>query len=219
MPTPRPKSSRATVSPRREPTQARATATRAAIFEAAARVLEQGGLSAFNTNRVAAVAGISIGSLYQYYPHKAALLVALSEQQTAGLVDRFDDAIARLGRATLARGIRALIEVALTHQFERPQLAAALDYAERELPPSPTLQLHRHALLASLIVFLSQHRAEVAGDLRLVATDLQTIVQSLIDGAALRGEPNSQALRSRVERAALGYLAYRPAPASRARPS
>lgn len=210
MPTSRPPSSRAGLSPRREPTQARATATRAAILEAAARVLEQGGLSAFNTNRVAEVAGISIGSLYQYYPHKAALLVALSEQQTAGLVDRFDDAITRLGPATLARGIRALIEVALAHQFERPQLAAALDYAERELPMSPTLQLHRHALLASLVAFLSAHRAEVAGDLRQVAADLRTIVQSLIDGAALRGEPNGKPLRVRVERAALGYLGYRP---------
>ncbi|MGJ7531131.1 hypothetical protein [Variovorax sp. GB1P17] len=61
------------------------------------------------------------------------------------------------------RGIRALIEVALEHPFERPQLAAALDYSERELPLSPTLQLHR------------------------------------------------QALRMRVERAALGYLGRRPA--------
>jgi AcrR family transcriptional regulator len=211
MPSTRPRSSRSTVSPRREPAQARSTATRAAIVEAAARVLETHGLSAFNTNRVAEVAGISIGSLYQYYPHKAALLLALGEQQTAGLVDRFDEAIARLGRATLARGIRALIDVALEHQFERPQLAAALDYAERELPMSPTVQLHRQALLASLVSFLAQHRDEVAGDLRHVATDLQTIVQALIDGAALRGEPHGKALRMRVERAALGYLGHRAA--------
>jgi len=210
MPTPRKTPTRPAVSPRREPTQARSAATRDAIVEAAARVLEGGGLSAFNTNRVAEIAGISIGSLYQYYPHKAALLAALSERQTAGLVDRFDEAISGLQRATLARGIRVLIDIALAHQYERPQLAAALDYAERELPLSPTLQLHRQALLAGLMGFLAQHRDAVAGDLRHAATDLLTLVQALIDGAALRGEPHSPALRRRVERAALGYLTYRP---------
>lgn len=210
MPTLHPKATRNPLANRREPTQARAAATRDAIVEAAARVLERDGLSAFNTNRVADIAGISIGSLYQYYPNKAALLIALSERETAGLVDRFDEVIATLHKQPLAGGMRALIDVALAHQFARPQLAAALDYAERELPASPTLQLHRQSLLASLMGFLSLHKKEVAGDLRLAATDLQTIVQSLIDSAALRGEPNSTALRQRVERAALGYLGWKP---------
>ena len=69
------------VSPRKQPVQARSRQMMADILEAAARVLTEDGLSQFNTNRVAAVAGVSVGSLYQYFPNKEALLLQLQEQE------------------------------------------------------------------------------------------------------------------------------------------
>lgn len=63
---------------RRAPSQARAIQTRLLIFEAAIRVLEEDGLAGFNTNRIASVAGYSIGTLYQYFRDKHALLEALA---------------------------------------------------------------------------------------------------------------------------------------------
>ena len=60
--------------PRKTPRQSRATATRDAIVEAAARILEADGMGGFNTNAIAARAGVSIGSLYQYFPAKDAIL-------------------------------------------------------------------------------------------------------------------------------------------------
>jgi AcrR family transcriptional regulator len=62
---------------RKQPTQARSQATVAAIFEATIQVLLHGGASALTTNRVADRAGVSIGTLYQYFPGKEALLYAL----------------------------------------------------------------------------------------------------------------------------------------------
>jgi AcrR family transcriptional regulator len=71
---------------RRIPRQARAEETVAAILEGAAQVLEAGGLAAFTTNAVAERAGVSIGTLYQYFADKNALLLALARQQiTIGL--------------------------------------------------------------------------------------------------------------------------------------
>lgn len=66
---------------RRQPRQARALATRAAIFEAAAQILETEGEAGFNTNRVAERAGVSIGTLYQYFGSKQAILAAMAREE------------------------------------------------------------------------------------------------------------------------------------------
>ncbi len=68
---------------RRQPRQARALATRAAIFEATARILEDEGEAGFNTNRVAERAGVSIGTLYQYFGSKQAILAAMARDDNA----------------------------------------------------------------------------------------------------------------------------------------
>ena len=69
---------------RRRPRQARARATWDAIVEAAAQVLERDGLGGFNTSRVAERAGVSIGTLYQYFPDKQAILLAAAEREVSG---------------------------------------------------------------------------------------------------------------------------------------
>ena len=63
--------------PRKAPVQARSRATYEAILEAAARILEAEGLAGVTTNRVAERAGVSIGSLYQYFPAREAILAEL----------------------------------------------------------------------------------------------------------------------------------------------
>src|SRR5690349_3001286 len=68
---------------RRSPRQARASETVALILEAAAQILEADGLEAFTTNAVAERAGVSIGSLYQYFANKKALLLAIAQQEIA----------------------------------------------------------------------------------------------------------------------------------------
>jgi AcrR family transcriptional regulator len=69
-----------TTSPRKSPRQARSQATVTAILDAAARVLIERGYAATNTNVVAELAGVSVGSLYQYFPNKDALIAALHER-------------------------------------------------------------------------------------------------------------------------------------------
>lgn len=63
--------------PRKRPSQARSAATVAAMLEAAARIIEARGWAALTTNHVAELSGASIGSLYQSFPSKEALLAEL----------------------------------------------------------------------------------------------------------------------------------------------
>lgn len=88
--------------PRKTPSQARAVATVDAILEATARVLVTRGYAALTTNDVAKKAGVSIGTLYEWFPGKEALV--------AGLVDRH----LTLAEAQLAERAAALAEDALT---------------------------------------------------------------------------------------------------------
>ena len=70
------------VSPRKQPSQGRSRFTVRQIVEAAARVFEEHGYAGANTNRTAERAGVSIGSLYQYFPNKESILAVLLEQHT-----------------------------------------------------------------------------------------------------------------------------------------
>ncbi|MBN3819935.1 helix-turn-helix transcriptional regulator, partial [Paraburkholderia sp. Se-20369] len=75
------------IAPRKSPRQRRSTATVDAIVEAAAQILERDGLDGYTTNAVAAQAGVSIGSLYQYFPNRDALTATLAARESAVLLD------------------------------------------------------------------------------------------------------------------------------------
>lgn len=98
-------------------------ATFEAILEAAARILESLGFAGFNTNAVAELAGVSIGSLYQYFPSKDALIVELIRRERAKLSNRIVEAIQQHNIADLKEKLKLIIQAAVQHQFSRPQLA------------------------------------------------------------------------------------------------
>jgi AcrR family transcriptional regulator len=66
---------------RRTPKQARAQDTLEIIFEATAQILRRKGRAALNTNHIAECAGISVGTLYQYFPDKESILVAMARRE------------------------------------------------------------------------------------------------------------------------------------------
>lgn len=96
--------------PRKVPQQARSAATIEAIHLATIQVLLAGGVGRLTTTRVAERAGVSVGTMYQYYPHKQALLFALVERQFDLIEGAMRDAAARLAGADLkaiAHGVTA----------------------------------------------------------------------------------------------------------------
>src|SRR5688500_9562351 len=109
--------------PRRElvraPRQARAQQTVSVILEAAKRVLIQEGYEATTTNRVAHVAGVSIGSLYQYFPNKEALVASLAEAHLDEILRLVEDGLADTAELPLADSVRSLVSAMLrVHQLE-----------------------------------------------------------------------------------------------------
>lgn len=193
--------------PRKQPLQARAQKTVDVIVEATARILEKHGHDGFTTNAVAERAGVSIGTLYQYFPNKEALLGALIARETAVLVEDAELAVAETsGLAALDM----LIGAAVAHQLRRPALARLLDFEESRMPLDANRQRVRgrfHAILASV---LSRPDLPPQPNLSTATADVVAIIQGMLDAAGERGETAQKALLLRVRRAAIGYLKTSP---------
>jgi AcrR family transcriptional regulator len=119
---------RAQISSRKQPKQARSNELVAAVLEAAVQVLAKEGAQRFTTARVAEKAGVSVGSLYQYFPNKAAILFRLQSdewQQTTALVRRIleDDARPPLDR------LRTLVHAFIRSECDEAAVRVALDDA------------------------------------------------------------------------------------------
>lgn len=125
---------------RKRPRQARARATVDAILEAAARVLVDEGYEGANTNRIAEVAGVSIGSLYQYFPNKQALVGALVERHVRHIMDLLASGLMNAASMNLPDAIRKLVEVMLNVHRVEPELHRVL---AEQLPRVSTPDHHR----------------------------------------------------------------------------
>jgi AcrR family transcriptional regulator len=99
---------------RKKPSQERSTATVAAIFEASARILQQHGGAALNTNAIAELAGISVGTLYHYFPNKDAILIAMAREElgkTSGkIVEGLNPKASALDDDPMRMSVRALLK-------------------------------------------------------------------------------------------------------------
>ena len=112
--------------PRKTPVQARATVTVEAIFEATIQVLLSHGADRLTTTRVADRAGVSVGTLYQYFPNKQALLFAIFEAHMENVTGKVEAACLRAHRKPLAEMIQQVVEAFVDAKMERSDISAAL---------------------------------------------------------------------------------------------
>jgi AcrR family transcriptional regulator len=112
--------------PRKRPTQARSRETVSAILNATARVLVRDGFDGLTTNAVAAAAGVSIGSLYQYFPNKVALVAALIDRHVEDINAAILAELTRVRELPVARAARALIELTIHAHAVDPELHRVL---------------------------------------------------------------------------------------------
>jgi AcrR family transcriptional regulator len=194
---------------RRIPRQARATETAATILEGAAQILEAGGLAGFTTNAVAERAGVSIGTLYQYFADKNAILLALAKQQVElGLADIARALSGEIDPTPEGR-VRAMVRAAV-HAFRGRQRA-------RKAVMEAVLTQGLHAeLMVPVVAFIARQGALVGTTSQPVfatMAPLQLFVMSramigVLRAAVLEEQPffKSRPFEDELVRLVLAYL-------------
>lgn len=197
----------ATIEPRKQPRQARSAATVDAVVEAAARILQEGGLEALNTNDIALRAGVSVGSLYQYFPTKEAILAEIIRRKRLGLLNGLTAALDETRGKPFDRIVRRLVEVTISYQADRPGFARALEYAYAALPLQRETDTLNTQIITAISGLLEQHGV---ANPEQAARDVVAMTRGMADAAGLRGETDRAALAERISRAIIGYLSTDP---------
>lgn len=172
--------------PRKRPKQARSRATVDAILEGASQVLVDVGYAKMTTTRVAKRAGVSVGSLYQYFPSKEALIRALIERKFAGVMTTMQAALQRSRGAGLQDRVRAIIGAVLETKAERPELGVAL----AEQIPNLGGVSYKDAMTGAAVdlveAVLREHIDEIdVDDVRLAAYIVTHSVDGVVGAAVL----------------------------------
>ena len=130
--------------PRKSPVQQRSVASVEAILTAAAQIFDAEGYAAGTTNHIAARAGVSIGTLYQYFPNKEALAVTLLERHLDEGTRVFADLIAQVHAQPqpLRQALRTFVDALLELHKDRPRLQHLL-LEEAPRPPRVDATFHR----------------------------------------------------------------------------
>jgi AcrR family transcriptional regulator len=203
------KRTKKTANPRKAPEQDRSRATVEAMLEAAAHILVKNGYDAFTTNRVAERAGVSIGSLYQYFPNKDALLSELMRRHVAEIERGVEDMAAHARTAPLAEVIRAGIQQNVRSHLVDPELHRVLS---EEVPPLGSLDWKvalNQRMATRVRDMLESRRSEiVVGDIELATYILTLTVEAVVHNAVTR-QPEalqSGALAEELTRMLVGYL-------------
>lgn len=195
--------------PRKQPRQARATAMVELVLEAATRVLSSDSLAGFNTNRVAEVAGISVGSLYQYFPNKSSLIAALIEREQLALATAIEQCAHMNQQKTLGKNLSKLVDIAIKHQFDRATYSAALDHEEQRLPLQAIIGPSQARIASAIWKMLKMHRGVIANTVsKSAAADCLTITKALVEAETRHAKPDLVLLKRRVLQALHGYLQH-----------
>jgi AcrR family transcriptional regulator len=177
--------------PRKSPVQDRSAATVEALHAAAIQVLIKEGLSRCTTTRIAGRAGVSIGSLYQYYPNRDALLAAVLKQHLDGVADAVEGICRQHAGAPVSRMAARLVSGFLAAKLSNPVESKAL-YAVAEARGGHVLAARmRERMVSAVAAMLESAPGAHFDDPVMTATialnALVGPVRTLLEGRAPQG--------------------------------
>ena len=179
--------------PRKQASQERSRATVVALIEATARILVREGFEKASTNRIAQEAGVSIGSLYQYYPSKEALVAAVIDHHNQQRMQMVRDALAEVAALPVEKAVRRLVAMAIEAHRIDPKLHRVLSEQIPRTGRLKNVEIFGRETYALVQAYLEAHRHELrAVDLELAAFVCATSIEALTHAAVVhRSDPLS----------------------------
>ena len=178
--------------PRKSPVQARSTASVDAILEATIQVLLAMGKDRLTTTRVARRAGVSVGTLYQYFPNKSALLQAALQRHLDEVTEAVKQVCREQAGNTLRMMVTALVHAFLKAKMKNPKASVALYAVSSDLNAVKIVQKLGSRTNSAIVEMLTSAREPLAKDAELVAS----MVQGAMTGVSRRllecGDPVEQ---------------------------
>ena len=193
---------------RKRPRQSRAVITVEAIFEATIQVLLREGLQRLTTTRVAERAGVSVGTLYQYFPHKKALLYALNERYLDLVAERVEAACLECRGSTTEAMVEALVTAYWQAKTERSEVTRALYRSAVELDNEALISAFARRMDAATMAMLESAPGAIYTDIRLINVTLLSVVFGTVRNVFERNLKASEqsAIRQELVTMCLSYL-------------
>ena len=198
----------AVLEPRKTPVQARSVASVDAILEATLQVLLQVGKERLTTTRVASRAGVSVGTLYQYFPNKSALLQAALRRHMVEVAEAVELACKEQRGARLQPMVTAVITAFLTAKMKNAKTSVALYSVSSDVDGAKIVQQMGTRINQAILRMLATSSESLATDPQLVASMLQGMMAGVSRRILESSAPEKQfeILRQELIFAACAYV-------------
>ena len=199
--------------PRKTASQERSRLTVDALLEATARILMKEGYDRASTNRIADVAGVSIGSLYQYFPSKEALVAAVIDRHMQEMMQVVRDALVKMAMRPIGEAARELVRVMIDAHRVNPKLHRVLVEQVPRVGRLDNIQAIDREAYVLVRSYLEAHRDELAiPDTEMAAFVCVTTVEALTHAAVVHrsevlSDERANAFVDEVTALILRYLA------------
>ncbi len=194
--------------PRKSPVQARSTASVEAILEATIQVLLQVGKERLTTTKVASRAGVSVGTLYQYFPNKSSLLQAALKRHLTEVGDAVERVCKEQKGRTLREMVTALITAFLQAKMRNAKKSVALYSVSSDVETAKIVQQMGIRFNKAIAQMLATSYDPLTTDPQLVASMLQDAMVGVSRRILESGAPKEQfeVLREELIFVACAYL-------------
>lgn len=193
-------------------TQDRSRATVDALVEATARILVREGFDKASTNRIAELAGVSVGSLYQYFPSKEALVAAVIERHQQDIMQTVRGELAEVMTEPVEIAIRKIVALAVKGHRVNPRLHRVLAEQIPRVGKLEDVDVLNRENFALFKTYLESRRDELrVDDLKLASFVCVTAIEALTHNAVLHhpemlSDKATGALIDAGARLVIGYL-------------
>jgi AcrR family transcriptional regulator len=166
--------------PRKSASQKRSRVTVETLLDATARVLTREGYDRASTNRIAATAGVSVGSLYQYFPNKEALVAALVARHNREMLQLIRDALKEVASLDLATAMRELVKATVDAHLVDPALHRIFAEQVPRMGQLANIEALQRETFLLIRAYLEERRNEISvRDLDSATSICVTTVESL----------------------------------------